>query len=948
MNFLSSLVKAAPSPAQQEVSPHEIIEKLCDRLRTSTMIEDKRAAILSLKGLSRQYQLEVGTQATQLLLEILHDEYCMEDAEIVKSVLDTFINLCQGDYQESSVVSSFNTDTAGQSSQQNLGLQFSQILLKNCENVPFMINTLLQDYSFHVQFALIELLRILVRNDLTLFQKNIINGAGCISHIMNLLSDSREVLRNEGILLLVDLTSPSSHGSFADIQKIIAFDNAFEQCLHLAIEVEGGIYGQVVVEDCLCLIYNLLKDNSSNQNYFRESGLIPKLLTFFRYDLSVLPAGGKLPSRLTLGTPPKLTLNGDEEFSVQQCRNLNKMLDVMDLLVFSGSQSASSGIVNNQVVFINCGLWYPFLMFGLFGPPADQIQSGYDIVCLLRSRCLYTLAYSIQELPAGQSLINCIAIKSQQPTEMPTALLTYCMQMAFQSTHVDLPQSVGDDRLRSNCQLRLRFGAFELIKSSVVGNSDLIQVLVNFVKLGIQSGGSGGSIIGDNGFGDLLLDSLLDYQYARKRNDIYRVWFASCIFSLLISSSPENRNICLSAKISSPSDLIDGEKDLFTSIINCVMVCSRDSSSDYRLLITYLSMLSLCLADSSEWCGKFMKESSRFAFLLEQIQSHPSQVVQGLCAYLIGLLFEYNDGQVKTLGRAEISNVVITRVGVESYSSKMNRLRDAVVSYQPIYAANRIPSAVSNEDEPVLFIEEFIEQFKSHSDSIQKSVVNPKSVKLKQRQQEESKQHENAMQSYKVLISEQDQTIASLKAEVSQLKQQLSSKQQQIQQQSSPQSNNHKQLEQIDIEKHPVMIDLRQQLSEANEQYQSVNQEMEDLLVCLAEQDVEMKKLKQRLKELGDNVVDVENSFDGEQLGVTAQVHSLALNDEQEQQDKKGEEVHRAPIDMPSPGEQKQEIDNVFNNYQQYNDKPFAFDSNPEIKDGLTDIFDTIEEPSLL
>lgn len=48
---------------------------------------------------------------------------------------------------------------------------------------------------------------------------------------------------------------------------------------------------------------------------------------------------------------------------------------------------------------------------------------------------------------------------------------------------------------------------------------------------------------------------------------------------------------------------------------------------------------------------------------------------------MIGLLFEYNDGQVKTLGRAEISNVVITRVGVESYSSKMNRLRDAVVSY---------------------------------------------------------------------------------------------------------------------------------------------------------------------------------------------------------------------------------------------------------------------------
>ena len=35
----------------------EIIEKLCNRLASATMIEDKKGAVLSLKSLSRDYQL---------------------------------------------------------------------------------------------------------------------------------------------------------------------------------------------------------------------------------------------------------------------------------------------------------------------------------------------------------------------------------------------------------------------------------------------------------------------------------------------------------------------------------------------------------------------------------------------------------------------------------------------------------------------------------------------------------------------------------------------------------------------------------------------------------------------------------------------------------------------------------------------------------------------------
>ena len=45
---------------------------------------------------------------------------------------------------------------------------------------------------------------------------------------MDLLGDSHEVIRNEAVLLLTSLTRSS-----ADIQKIAAFEGAFEHIVHI-------------------------------------------------------------------------------------------------------------------------------------------------------------------------------------------------------------------------------------------------------------------------------------------------------------------------------------------------------------------------------------------------------------------------------------------------------------------------------------------------------------------------------------------------------------------------------------------------------------------------------------------------------------------------------------------------------------------------------------------
>lgn len=103
-----------------------------------------------------------------------------------------------------------------------------------------------------MQYALIELLRVLTANECGLMQRNVMAGAGCMSALVALLSSRREVLRNEGILLLIDLTRPPRAGqssattSYQDVQKIIAFEDVFDRALQI-VQQEGGCHGEVIV-----------------------------------------------------------------------------------------------------------------------------------------------------------------------------------------------------------------------------------------------------------------------------------------------------------------------------------------------------------------------------------------------------------------------------------------------------------------------------------------------------------------------------------------------------------------------------------------------------------------------------------------------------------------------------------------------------------------------------
>lgn len=72
----------------------------------------------------------------------------------------------------------------------------------------------------------------------------------------------------EGLLLLTSLTENN-----AEIQKIVAFENAFERLIEIIVE-EDGLNGGIIVQDCMQLIINLLRYNVSNQVYTQFNNYI--------------------------------------------------------------------------------------------------------------------------------------------------------------------------------------------------------------------------------------------------------------------------------------------------------------------------------------------------------------------------------------------------------------------------------------------------------------------------------------------------------------------------------------------------------------------------------------------------------------------------------------------------------------------------------------------------
>lgn len=180
MEFFSQTYVALRGPTGAPQTPTDTIGRLSDRLAPATLLADRRAAVLALKGLSRDCKEEVGERALSGLLESLHNDAEI-DADMGKAILETLDILCQTE------------DTTPGSKE--LGYRHTDVVVQS-EKTTHTLFTLLGDTTFYTRFATLQFLITLLHNRRQAIQSYFLTAPAGPGSIISVLEDKREIIRN--------------------------------------------------------------------------------------------------------------------------------------------------------------------------------------------------------------------------------------------------------------------------------------------------------------------------------------------------------------------------------------------------------------------------------------------------------------------------------------------------------------------------------------------------------------------------------------------------------------------------------------------------------------------------------------------------------------------------------------------------------------------------------
>lgn len=679
MNFLRGVMGGQSAGHQH--SEAETIQKLCDRVASSTLLDDRRDAVRALKSLSKKYRLEVGIQAMEHLIHVLQMD--RSDSEIIGYALDTLYNIISNEEEEE-----IEENSTRQS--EDLGSQFTEIFIKQPENVTLLLS-LLEEFDFHVRWPAVKLLTSLLKQLGPQVQQIILVIPMGVSRLMDLLADSREVIRNDGVLLLQALTR--SNGA---IQKIVAFENAFERLLDIITE-EGNSDGGIVVEDCLILLQNLLKNNNSNQNFFKEGSYIQRMKPWFEV--------------------------GDENsgWSAQKVTNLHLMLQLVRVLV---SPTNPPGATSScQKAMFQCGLLQQLCTILMAtGVPADILTETINTVSEVIRGCQvnqdYFASVNAPSSPPRPAIVVLLMsmVNERQPFVLRCAVL-YCFQCFLYKN---------------------QRGQGEIVSTLLPSTIDA----------------TGNSISA----GQLLCGGLFS-------TDSLSNWCAAVALAHALQENATQKEQLLRVQLATsignpPVSLLQ----------QCTNILSQGSKIQTR--VGLLMLLCTWLSNCPIAVTHFLHNSANVPFLTGQIAENlgeEEQLVQGLCALLLGISIYFNDNSLESYMKEKLKQLIEKRIGKENFIEKLG-----FISKHELYSrASQKPQPNFPTPECMIFDHEFTKLVKELEGVITKAIY--KSSEEDQKEEEVKKtleQHDSIVSHYKSMIREQDLQLEELKQQISTLKSQ--------------------------------------------------------------------------------------------------------------------------------------------------------------------------------
>ncbi|XP_044303333.1 general vesicular transport factor p115 isoform X4 [Varanus komodoensis] len=498
------------------------------------------------------------------------------------------------------------------------------------------------------------------------------------------------------VLLLQQLTK-----SNAAIQKIVAFENAFERLLDIITD-EGNSDGGIVVEDCLLLLQNLLKNNNSNQNFFKEGSYIQRMKPWFEV--------------------------GDDNagWSAQKVTNLHLMLQLVRVLV---SPTNPPGATSScQKAMFHCGLLQQLCTILMAtGVPADILTETINTVSEVIRGCQmnqdYFASVNAPSNPPRPAIVVLLMsmVNERQPFVLRCAVL-YCFQCFLYKNQK---------------------GQGEIVSTLLPSTIDATG---NSVSAGqLLCGGLFSTDSLSNWCAAVALAHALQENAALKEQ-LLRVQLATSIGNPPVSLLQQCTNIL------SQGDKIDRRGSKVQTRVGLLM-----------LLCTWLSNCPIAVTH-------FLHNPANIPFLTGQIAENlgeDEQLVQGLCALLLGISIYYNDNSLENYKKEKLKQLIEKRIGKENFIEKLG-----FISKHEFYSrAAQKPQPSFSSPDHMMFDHEFTKLVKELEGVLTKAVY--KSTEEDKKEEEVKKtleQHDNIVTHYKNVIRVQDQELEELRKQVETLK----------------------------------------------------------------------------------------------------------------------------------------------------------------------------------
>ncbi|KAN0137791.1 Uso1 / p115 like vesicle tethering protein, head region domain containing protein [Lactarius tabidus] len=655
MEFFQQTYTALRGPTGVEQTPADTITRISDRLSPSTLLSDRRAAVLSLKGLARDHKQLVGVHALPGLLGIIQSD-ADDDPEIGRAAIETVTILC---------------DTLDASyAQRDLGLDHTDKLLED-EKTAHKLFALIGDREYLLRYSACVLLISILQNRPQKVQAYFLKAPVGPATVIALLEDNKEIV-GRGIAILAALIRQST-----EIPKVLAFDGVFEK-LFAVVTREGGLEAQTSVADALRCVDTLLRFNPSNQSYFRETDLPSLLCTLLFFNPNIQPAEA-VPQEFAL-----------QFWNDEKATNAGLILEAIGLLLGSKGAGLREGYAFTRLLI--------------------EMALASNAPTRLKVKCLRLLP------PAAAPLLPDLILTPYMPVpdtngeewdrlEAATgidALLELIMHGEYNGQDAVRRQKESVDLRATAVGVFEHFLRDDHVKEAIV--SGMLPPPEN-------TGAPAHSPVTPLLFGLVIPPSTpLD------RVNISSVQFAAIIFAHLLRHSPHCKTLARQIipppltlpapstesgaffvpadggppppAAAGPPPKEDPEDDpqsllsLLTEHLSLAFLqrsraglAPRETRETDRVICAYLSLLAQWLWEDPRAVREFL-EAGGLGVLVDQL-NQPSEidvVVPGLCAFLLGVCYEFNrePGEVT---RATM-HPILMRLGADVLVARMNRVRE--------------------------------------------------------------------------------------------------------------------------------------------------------------------------------------------------------------------------------------------------------------------------------